>query len=190
VSRSSAGTVSCQVFSQLAGARALVQFERWECCGSPAGLWVEGAFGWNRVDYAMLVKLYSEAIEGRRRCSPPQVVGTERHRVMGQPRPEARFHELRGAPEPHHANERREADPPHERPQSKKLENHGHAMALHYTYYNFCRSHETLTKQRKGINTTPAMAAGVAGHVWKVSEIVDLLRTTECSSGGSMATSN
>ncbi len=66
---------------------------------------------------------------------------------------------------------------------SKKVENHGHAMALHYMYYNFCRSHETLTKQRKGIKTTPSMAAGVAGHVWKVSEIVDLLMRREAVNG-------
>ena len=36
-----------------------------------------------------------------------------------------------------------------------------------------------MTKQRKGIKTTPAMAAGVADHVWKVSEMVDLLGTAE-----------
>jgi len=35
---------------------------------------VEEAFGWNGVDYAMLVKLYSPAIEGERRYSPPEVV--------------------------------------------------------------------------------------------------------------------
>ena len=52
-------------------------------------------------------------------------------------------------------------------------------MALHYMYYNFCRSHETLTKGAGGIHRTPAMAAGVADHVWKVSEMVDLLGTAE-----------
>jgi acyl-CoA synthetase (NDP forming) len=62
---------------------------------------------------------------------------------------------------------------------SKKLENHAHAMALHYMYYNLCRSHETLTKARGGIKTTPAMAAGVADHVWKVSEIAALLEPSE-----------
>jgi hypothetical protein len=52
-------------------------------------------------------------------------------------------------------------------------------MALHYMYYNLCRSHETLTKARGGIKTTPAMAAGVADHVWKVSEIAALLEPSE-----------
>ncbi len=42
-------------------------------------------------------------------------------------------------------------------------------------YYNFCRSHQTLTKNAKGIHTTPAMAAAVTDHVWKVAEIIALL---------------
>ena len=62
---------------------------------------------------------------------------------------------------------------------SKKLENHCHALALHYLFYNFCRKHETLTKANGGVHTTPAMAVGVADHVWKVSEIVGLLVDTE-----------
>ncbi len=41
---------------------------------------------------------------------------------------------------------------------SKKAENHAHAVSLHFMYYNFCRSHITLTKAAKGIKTTPAMA--------------------------------
>jgi hypothetical protein len=36
-------------------------------------------------------------------------------------------------------------------------------------HYNFCRIHKTL-------RVTPAMAAGVADHVWDVEEIVALLR--------------
>ena len=34
---------------------------------------------------------------------------------------------------------------------------------------------ESETKTAGGIKTTPAMAAGVSDHVWKVSEIVNLL---------------
>ncbi len=62
---------------------------------------------------------------------------------------------------------------------SKKIENHGHAIALHYMYYNFVRKHQTLTKERGGIHTTPAMAAGVADHVWTLEEVVGLLEATE-----------
>ncbi len=51
---------------------------------------------------------------------------------------------------------------------SKKLENHAAAISLHFMHYNFCRVHQTL-------RTTPAVAAGVADHVWSVEEIVRLL---------------
>ncbi|MSR06064.1 MAG: IS1 family transposase [Gemmatimonadetes bacterium] len=58
---------------------------------------------------------------------------------------------------------------------SKKEENHAYAVALHFMVYNFCRPHGTLTKERKGVHTTPAMAAGVTGHVWKMEAILDAM---------------
>jgi hypothetical protein len=57
---------------------------------------------------------------------------------------------------------------------SKKLENLTAAVSLHFMYYNFGRPHQTLTK-RYGRPTTPAMAAGVADHVWTLTEIAALL---------------
>jgi hypothetical protein len=51
---------------------------------------------------------------------------------------------------------------------SKKLENLGHAVALHFMYYNFCRIHQSL-------RITPAMAAGVTDHVWDIEDIIALL---------------
>jgi len=51
---------------------------------------------------------------------------------------------------------------------SKKLENHGHAIALFYMYYNFARIHQTL-------RVTPAMEAGVSDHVWSIEEIAELV---------------
>lgn len=53
---------------------------------------------------------------------------------------------------------------------SKKLENHAAAIALHFAYYNLCRKHQTL-------KTTPAVAAGVADHVWSLEELVGLLES-------------
>lgn len=50
---------------------------------------------------------------------------------------------------------------------SKKIENHAHAVALHYMYYNFGRIHKTL-------RVTPAMQAGIANHIWDLEEIVSL----------------
>ena len=47
-------------------------------------------------------------------------------------------------------------------------EDHAHAVALYFLHYNFARIHKTL-------RVTPAMAAGLAEHVWSVEEIVGLL---------------
>ncbi len=58
---------------------------------------------------------------------------------------------------------------------SKKAENHAHAVSLHFMFYNFCRSHQTLTKTAKSIKTTPAMAAGLTDHVWTVEEVLGLM---------------
>jgi hypothetical protein len=50
---------------------------------------------------------------------------------------------------------------------SKKIENHGHAVALHFMHYNFVRVH-------KALRATPAMEAGIADHVWSLEELVSL----------------
>jgi IS1 family transposase len=49
---------------------------------------------------------------------------------------------------------------------SKSPRHHDAAVALFVMYYNFCRVHST-------IKTTPAVAAGVADHVWMVKELVE-----------------
>ena len=55
---------------------------------------------------------------------------------------------------------------------SKKAENLAHAVALHFMHYNFCRVHQTL-------RVTPAMEAGIAGHIWTLDELVGLLEARE-----------
>jgi len=50
---------------------------------------------------------------------------------------------------------------------SKKLENLGHAVALHFMYYNFGRIYQTL-------GVTPATEADISDHVWSLEEIVAL----------------
>jgi len=50
---------------------------------------------------------------------------------------------------------------------SKKVENHIHALAVYFMYYNFGRIHQTL-------RVTPAMEAGLTDHVWSLEEIVAL----------------
>lgn len=55
---------------------------------------------------------------------------------------------------------------------SKKIENHEHAVALHFMYYNFAHIHKTL-------KVTPAMEAGVTSKLWNLEDIVKLLEVKE-----------
>jgi hypothetical protein len=57
---------------------------------------------------------------------------------------------------------------------SKKVENHAHAMALHFLYYNFVRIHQTL-------KVTPAMAAGVTKRLWEMRDVVEMLEAWEAA---------
>jgi IS1 family transposase len=139
---------------------------------------VEQSFGWNQVDYAMLIKIYGQSIEGTQRYSPPEVIGIEKRWVMGNPDTDhisTSYAERQNLTMRMNIRRLTRLTNAH----SKKIENHRHALALHYMYYNLCRKHETLTKAAGGIHTTPAMAAGVADRVWKVSDIVALLVARE-----------
>jgi len=127
---------------------------------------VEGAFG-AEVGYAMLVKIYGSPSVNDTRYSPAECIGTVVDDVSGNPDPKhistsyverqnltmrmcmRRFTRLTNG-------------------FSKKVENHMHAIALHYMHYNFCRIHQTL-------RVTPAMAAGVSDRVWSVEDIAALL---------------
>jgi IS1 family transposase len=55
---------------------------------------------------------------------------------------------------------------------SRKVEHLSHAVSLHFMHYNFARPHKALKKRYP---RTPAMAAGVADHVWSLEEIAALL---------------
>lgn len=55
---------------------------------------------------------------------------------------------------------------------SKKVDNHVAAVALHFMHYNFARPHTSL---KNPYPRTPAMAAGVADHIWTMREIAGLL---------------
>ena len=51
---------------------------------------------------------------------------------------------------------------------SKKLENHCHALALYFVWYNFARLHKTL-------RVTPAMEAGLADQAWTMEDMAALI---------------
>lgn len=129
---------------------------------------VEGAFG-SDIDYAQLVKLYgnSKGESPERKYSPNVCLGARPSTVTGNPEMEhvstsyverqnltmrmsmRRFTRLTNG-------------------FSKKLENLGYAVALHFMYFNFGRIHQSL-------RITPAMAAGVSDHVWSLEEIAALV---------------
>lgn len=128
---------------------------------------VPQAFG-KEIDYGMIKKIYSNPPKGEAatRYSPGECCGITRRKVIGKPIERAistsyverqnltmrmsmrRFTRLTNA-------------------FSKKVENLGHAVALHFMYYNFGRVHQSL-------RVTPAMQAGLTDHVWSLEEIATL----------------
>src|SRR5256885_2489861 len=142
---------------------------------------VEEAFGWNGVDYAMLVKLYGAGHEMDRGYSPPVCTGCIKTWVMGRPDESnvstsyVERQNLTMRMQMRRLTRLTNAF-------SKKAENHAHAVALHFAHYNFCRPHQTLTKRARGIYRTPAMAAGLTDRVWTVADIVALLDTNVAKS--------
>lgn len=128
---------------------------------------VEDAFG-AEIDYAQLVKIYAAVQEnGEVRYSPAQCMGAKKAVVTGQP-------DFRHVSTSHTERQNLSMRMGMRRftrltnAFSKKLENHEHAIALYFMYYNFCRIHQTL-------RVTPAMEAGITDHVWSLEEIVSLI---------------
>lgn len=130
---------------------------------------VENNFG-SEIDYAMLVKVYGAPLQedASTRYSPATCIDCQTAVISGDPDPAKictsyierqnltmrmsirRFTRLTNG-------------------FSKKVENHGHAVALHVMYYNFCRIHKTL-------RVTPAMEAGLADHPWTIAELCALVK--------------
>jgi IS1 family transposase len=128
---------------------------------------VEGAFGGD-IDYAMLVKIFGTSGDSpESRYSPATCIG-------------CRTGVLSGTPDPKHIStsyvERQNLSMRMGMRRftrltngfSKKVENHGHAVALYFMHYNFVRVHKTL-------RVTPAMEAGLTDHVWTLEELLALI---------------
>jgi IS1 family transposase len=121
------------------------------------------------VDWAQIQKQFSGGEDGK--YSPPACMGSKRRIVKGDPDPDRistsyverqnltmrmgmrRFTRLTNG-------------------FSRKVENLAHAVSLHFMHYNFARPHKTLKERYP---RTPAMAAGVADHIWSLEEIAALL---------------
>ena len=132
---------------------------------------VYGAFRSTGIDYAQLVKIYGPAPEPAGRYSPAECVGATKQRVAGNPDPK---HISTSYAERVNLtirmNTRRLTRLTNAF--TKKAENHAHAIALHFMYYNFCRIHASL-------RCTPAMAAGVTGRLWDVVDVVRVIESWE-----------
>ena len=128
---------------------------------------VENTFG-DTADFAMLDKVYRTDLKvAPGRYSPPVCVGSKKRTVAGVPDPahistsyveranlsirmqNRRFTRLTNA-------------------FSKKFQNHVHALALYFAFYNFVRIHKTL-------RMTPAMAAGITDRLWSLEDIAELV---------------
>jgi IS1 family transposase len=127
-------------------------------------------FGEN-IDFAQLVKVYGPSPEGQRRYSPPECIGATKHAVFGDPDPAhiatsfverqnltmrmqmRRFTRLTNA-------------------YSKKFENHCHALAIYFVWYNWIRIHSAH-------RVTPAMAAGLTDKVMEWADIVRMMDNRE-----------
>jgi len=131
---------------------------------------VEAAFG-RDVDYAMLVKEYGHDPSEERRFSPPVVLSEHVNVIKGNPDADKistsyverqnltmrmgmrRFTRLTNG-------------------FSKKVQNHAASIAIHFLYMNYGRPHKSLANPYP---RTPAMAAGLADHIWTCEEIAALL---------------
>ena len=130
----------------------------------------DAAFGTD-IDYARLIKVYGSDPNAERRYAPPVCIETKVEVVSGDPAIEhistsyierqnlqmrmsmRRFTRLTNG-------------------HSKKVENHEYALAIHYVHYNFARP-------QKALKGTPAMACGLADHVWAMEEVIGLLDAAE-----------
>lgn len=136
---------------------------------------VQRAFG-REIDYAMLIKLYAEERGEEARYSPCKCVGTKRVSVIGGPlKADTSTSYVERSNLTMRMQQRRFTRLTNGH--SKSIDNHRHAVALHFWHYNWARKHQTL-------KTTPAVASGLTDHVWTIRELIEALEREEARFGG------
>lgn len=125
---------------------------------------VEAAWG-SEVDYAQIVKVFGHEERDEHRYAPPEVLGTEKTVIQGNP--------VYGLISTSYVERLNATTRLHMRRLtrltlafSKRIENFRAAVGLHFAYYNFVRRHNTL-------RCTPAMAAGVESTFWTVGDLLE-----------------
>lgn len=119
------------------------------------------------ADYTMLNKIFAPDYAGAGRYSPPKCIGAIKSPIMGNPDPaliNMSFVERQNLTKRMLMRQFTRLTNAF----SKKFENHCHALALYFAFYNFCRVHKTL-------GATPAMASGLVDRVMKTTDIVALI---------------
>jgi IS1 family transposase len=131
---------------------------------------VTDAFG-SQIDFAQLIKIYGSSSDSssptERKYSPSKLKSIEKHVVSGNPDIEhvsTSYVERSNLTMRMHMRRFTRLTNGF----SKKLENHMHAIALHFVYYNFVKQHKTL-------RVTPAMAAGLTKRFMSIEDIVSLI---------------
>lgn len=128
---------------------------------------VDNAFGTD-VDFAQLIKIYGQTSEGEKRYSPSNFIESIQKEIFGNPDPKkisTSYAERQNLTM--RMNMRRFTRLANGF--SKKVENLGHSVALHFMYYNFCRIHTSL-------RVTPAMEASMTDRLWDIEDIVGLIK--------------
>jgi hypothetical protein len=135
---------------------------------------VAGAFQ-GGVDYAMLVKMYGESPEAEKRYSPAEFVGTRVQRITGTPDPK---HISTSFTERHNLTMRMSMRRFTRLTNgfSKKIDNHCHALALYFVWYNWVRIHKSL-------RVTPAMAAGLTDKLMDMSDLAEMIDAAQPKPG-------
>jgi IS1 family transposase len=126
---------------------------------------VEDSFGAD-IDYAMLVKMYEKGSDETAKAHDSRCTGIEKKIITGKPiKKQICTSHVERQNLTMRMNMRRFTRDTNGF--SKKVENHKHAVALNFMYYNFGRIHQT-------IRVSPAMEAGVTDHLWSIKDIVEL----------------
>jgi IS1 family transposase len=127
---------------------------------------VEGAFGAD-VDYSQLVKMYGNVGGGKSaevRYSPAECTGIKKIAIEGNPDVK---HVSTSYVERQNLTMRMSMRRVTHLTNafSKKLDNHIHALALYFVFYNFTRIHQTL-------RMSPAMAASITDRLWSLDDVI------------------
>ncbi len=126
-----------------------------------------------KVDFSQLVKIYSALEEKEKVYSPAKRIGSEKIKDNGNPGIKAvSTSHVEGQNLTMRMSVSRFT--PSTKAFSKKLQNHYHALAVYFMFYNFVRIHQSL-------NVSPAMAAGLTDKLWSLEDIVNLMDEKEKS---------